>query len=115
MRNQPRSLTTPASATAGAWYFYNPSAISFGLSEFLKRWGTRKLEDNWRRSEKDLVIGEVVETVNKPLMIPLLSSILNRGRKLTSDKFPIHPSRSKHPIQKLLKLIIIVELFTRNS
>lgn len=63
LRNQPRSLTTPASATAGAWYFYNPSAISFGLSEFLKRWGTRKLEDNWRRSEKDLVIGEVVETV----------------------------------------------------
>jgi tetratricopeptide (TPR) repeat protein len=61
LRNQPRSLTTPASATAGAWYFYNPSAISFGYSEFLKRWGNRKLEDNWRRSEKDMVIGEATE------------------------------------------------------
>lgn len=64
LKSQPRSLTTPATATAGAWYFYNPSAISFGLSEFLKRWGNRKLEDNWRRSEKDLVIGEVVETAS---------------------------------------------------
>lgn len=62
LKNQPRSLTTPSSATQGAWYFYNPSAISFGYSEFLKRWGNRKLEDNWRRSEKDLVIGETTDT-----------------------------------------------------
>lgn len=60
LKNQPRSLNQPATAQ-GAWYFYNPSAISFGYSEFLKRWGNRKLEDSWRRSEKDLVLGEVVE------------------------------------------------------
>ena len=34
------------------WYFYNPQAISFGFNEFVKKWGTRKLEDNWRRSSK---------------------------------------------------------------
>jgi len=36
----------------GGWYFYNPSAISFGFSEFLRKWGRRKLEDNWRLSNK---------------------------------------------------------------
>jgi len=40
----------------GGWYFYNPSAISFGYSEFLRKWGRRKLEDNWRLSNKRLVV-----------------------------------------------------------
>lgn len=38
--------------SSGGWYFYNPSAMSFGYSEFLGRWGNRKLEDNWRRKNK---------------------------------------------------------------
>lgn len=53
LRSQPRALNQPNSA-AGSWYFFNQSAISFGETEFLKRWGNRKLEDNWRRSEKEL-------------------------------------------------------------
>jgi len=36
----------------GKWYFYNQAALSFGRTEFRRRWGTRKLEDNWRRSNK---------------------------------------------------------------
>jgi len=40
----------------GGWYFYNPSAISLGYSEFLSRWGNRKLEDNWRRKNKNQVL-----------------------------------------------------------
>jgi len=38
----------------GNWYFYNPSAISFGFTEFVKRWGRRKLEDNWRLRNKQV-------------------------------------------------------------
>ena len=37
----------------GKWYFYNPTAISFGANEFKRVWGTRKNEDNWRRSNKE--------------------------------------------------------------
>ncbi len=40
------------------WYFYNVQAISFGLNEFTKKWGNRKLEDNWRRSNKESVAQE---------------------------------------------------------
>ncbi len=43
---------TPASNT---WYFYNQTTVSFGIGEFTKKWGQRKLEDNWRRSEKDQI------------------------------------------------------------
>jgi len=37
---------------AGDWYFYNPDIVRNGQSEFLKKWGVRKLEDNWRRTNK---------------------------------------------------------------
>jgi tetratricopeptide (TPR) repeat protein len=36
----------------GKWYFYNQSALTFGRSEFRRRWGDRPLEDNWRRLNK---------------------------------------------------------------
>lgn len=35
-----------------SWYFYNPSVVSAGKSEFQRRWGARKPEDNWRRKNK---------------------------------------------------------------
>lgn len=42
----------------GNWYFYNPSAIAFGMSEFESLWGGRRLEDNWRRSDRQVVSAE---------------------------------------------------------
>jgi tetratricopeptide (TPR) repeat protein len=53
-------------AGSGNWYFYNPSAISFGLAEFKKKWGNRKLEDNWRLSNKQAVFEpEEIELVEE--------------------------------------------------
>ncbi len=46
--------------SGGKWYFYNPATLSFGLSEFRKKWGKRKLEDNWRRNDKSN-LNEVAE------------------------------------------------------
>lgn len=34
------------------FYFNNAIALNQGLADFKKRWGNRKLEDNWRRSQK---------------------------------------------------------------
>jgi tetratricopeptide (TPR) repeat protein len=36
----------------GDWYFYNQDLMRSGQNEFTKRWGRRKLEDNWRRLSK---------------------------------------------------------------
>jgi tetratricopeptide (TPR) repeat protein len=38
----------------GAWYFYNPSTLSYGFTEFVGKWGRRPLEDNWRLSQKQV-------------------------------------------------------------
>ncbi len=38
--------------TDNSWYFYNTATKNAGKTEFQKRWGSRKLEDNWRRRNK---------------------------------------------------------------
>ncbi len=40
---------------SGAWYFYNSQAVERGKAEFLRQWGDRKLEDDWRRSNKSVL------------------------------------------------------------
>lgn len=37
---------------AAAFYFSNAAAISTGYSDFLRKWGNRPLEDNWRQSTR---------------------------------------------------------------
>ncbi|MDE6099656.1 MAG: hypothetical protein K2G01_01295, partial [Paramuribaculum sp.] len=38
--------------TDKSWYFYNQATRNAGRTEFQKRWGSRKLEDDWRRRNK---------------------------------------------------------------
>lgn len=35
-----------------SWYFYNTMTKNSGRTEFQRRWGNRKLEDDWRRRNK---------------------------------------------------------------
>lgn len=51
------------STSGGKWYFYNPATLSFGLSEFRKIWGKRKLEDDWRRKDKKIVNVFVIDSI----------------------------------------------------
>jgi tetratricopeptide (TPR) repeat protein len=50
-----RDLQTNVSAddflagnTGAKWYFDNPTALSTARNDFIKRWGDRPLQDNWR-------------------------------------------------------------------
>ncbi len=36
------------------WYFYNANLMKSGKNEFTRKWGQRKLEDNWRRASKSV-------------------------------------------------------------
>ncbi|MDD7915457.1 tetratricopeptide repeat protein [Polaribacter ponticola] len=47
------------SSRNGGWYFYNNQSLSFGKTEFQKIWGDRKLEDDWRWSEKATISGNI--------------------------------------------------------
>ena len=40
------------STEGGSWYFYNQTSVSKGITEFTRKWGMRKNEDNWRISDK---------------------------------------------------------------
>lgn len=48
MKSEPTSNTTEG----GSWYFYNQTSVSKGITEFTRKWGMRKNEDNWRISDQ---------------------------------------------------------------
>lgn len=53
--NQPSNRPQQDNDKEQTWYFYNMSRVAQGKQEFRKRWGTRKNEDNWRRSNRTVL------------------------------------------------------------
>ncbi len=49
-KNQP---TTYQINNDNSWYFYNTATKNAGKTAFQQQWGNRKLEDNWRRRNKN--------------------------------------------------------------
>ena len=81
--NNATQTNNNANAGSSAWYFYNPATVSFGAGAFVKKWGSRKLEDNWRRSEKDQVVANSL-TDEGPGDITDSAQTLNGGTSLGS-------------------------------
>lgn len=85
-----------AQAGSGEWYFSNPIAVSNGRTEFRKKWGTRKLEDNWRRSSKQAELDENdnpdADTARKPVGSDLTGTNPNNppepGKKEAKEEKP---------------------------
>ncbi len=50
----------------GKWYFYNQSLVTSGQQDFYRRWGSRKLEDNWFISNKQQLSFEDMALMNDP-------------------------------------------------
>lgn len=56
--NKPVSGSNPIAPRGGLpmqaslFYFYNPTTVAYGKNEFVKIWGNRSLEDDWRWSNK---------------------------------------------------------------
>lgn len=78
---------------SGAWYFYNTSQVSMGFSDFERKWGKRKLEDNWRLTYKEPVLeftSDVVETIDS-LAVDSLQNITNdpKDRKTYLQRLPL--------------------------
>jgi tetratricopeptide (TPR) repeat protein len=46
------NVQTEEPNATGNWYYYNPTTLQNGFTEFSRKWGMRKLEDNWRISDK---------------------------------------------------------------
>lgn len=55
VQNSGNAASAPTTFTMNnddSWYFYNTATRNAGKTEFQKRWGSRKLEDDWRRRNK---------------------------------------------------------------
>ena len=52
----PTAAITNNDPSAVSWYFSNSVAVQNGQLEFTRKWGTRKLQDHWRRSKKEAII-----------------------------------------------------------
>ena len=50
------SSSSSNTLSGGSWYFYNTTALSRGRTEFIRKWGDRKLEDMWFLSDKRIVV-----------------------------------------------------------
>ncbi|MBO4665746.1 MAG: tetratricopeptide repeat protein [Paludibacteraceae bacterium] len=50
-----RNMLGGGGGAAADWYFYNPQLMRSGKQAFIKQWGNRQLEDNWRRKSKTVV------------------------------------------------------------
>jgi len=55
-KNSPsKSLRGPGGPPASSFYFYNPTTVAYGKNDFIKNWGDRQLEDDWRWSSKSKI------------------------------------------------------------
>lgn len=72
------------------WFLYDPAQANQGKTDFLRTWGNRALEDNWRRSTKEsrsldptaqspTSDPSVAPQVNSPSVVAATSSELKKG------------------------------------
>lgn len=77
--------------SGAGWYFYNPQTVSYGRVTFQQQWGKRRLEDNWRRSNKNAIseIGEeemlAEEVIEKREEDPLKKEFYTQDLPLTDS------------------------------
>jgi len=83
-----QSETADAGGSKADWYFYNPMLKSNGYNDFVKMWGAkRKLEDNWRRSNKSAALFDNVATTEADTVVEAVS--YSAAREAILNKFPI--------------------------
>jgi tetratricopeptide (TPR) repeat protein len=95
------------------WYFYNPQTVAYGQVTFQQRWGQRKLEDNWRRSNKSTVsmdeMDEMAEEVDSSLIVqrvddPLQKEFYTQDLPLTDSLMAISHDRIRDALYNAGKI-----------
>lgn len=85
--NKPFNMAAAQIGGSGSWYFYNPAMINSGRNEFRRKWGNRKLEDDWRRSQKSSAIftNEMESELSNDSTSNSNSTEIEAGSDLDSD------------------------------
>jgi tetratricopeptide (TPR) repeat protein len=75
-------------SSGGRWYFYNPTTMSSGFSTFMRKWGRRKLEDNWFLTDKSIVVFTENPEITDTLHTVPGDSIQGGSKPLVKSKNP---------------------------
>ena len=68
--------STSTQPQGGGWYFDNTAALGRGRTEFIKKWGNRKLEDNWRLTDKRTMMQDFEENLTDEDSITIQDSTI---------------------------------------
>lgn len=66
MQNAASYTNINTTSSNGKWYFYNQSLVTAGQQDFYRRFGNRKLEDNWFVSNKTQLSFDDMALLNDP-------------------------------------------------
>ncbi|MBL7921336.1 MAG: tetratricopeptide repeat protein [Bacteroidia bacterium] len=100
LTQQPGMSEIGGPGTAASFYFYNPSTVAFGVADFTKKWGNRKLEDNWRRSNKALIVEVEKEDTAQVKNNSIVSA--NKTRDFYRKNLPVNDSLVKKSNKKII-------------
>ena len=89
MQNAASYANINTTSSNGKWYFYNQSLVTAGQQDFYRRFGNRKLEDNWFISNKAQISFDDMAALNDP-------SLVNDTVEYDEDGNPI-PKRETDP------------------
>lgn len=91
-QNQQNAKANQGNA-GGKWYFYNQAMLGVGMSEFKRKWGTRKLEDNWRRKNKSIVMSDILsENSEQSTTDPVKKGVNTKNREYYLTEIPLTDS-----------------------
>ena len=101
----PPSLSPTAdNQTASAFYFYNPTLVSFGKIEFKKNWGSRASEGYWRiSSEKEKVANDSITSDAKEIIAKKDTKEEKEIEKYTADFYLKKLPQSQTEIDSIMK------------
>ncbi len=99
LTQQPGMSEIAGPGTAASFYFYNQSTVAFGVADFTKKWGNRKLEDNWRRSNKALIVEVEKEDTTQAKTISVSA---NKTRDFYRKNLPVNDSLIKKSNKKII-------------
>ena len=96
--------TPTTQATGGAWYFYNPTAVSQGKTAFQREWGKRENVDNWRRSNQTVIRmpGAEDETTDSIADVTDVTKVTNDSIKLEAkDSAALDPHKREYYLAQI--------------
>ena len=91
-----------AQQTGGAWYFYNPTAVSQGKATFQREWGRRENIDNWRRSNQT-VLRQPSSEADSLAVVDSVTIVTNDSTKSTApvDSTALDPHNREYYLAQI--------------